>query len=177
MPGDVVRVRVTKYDGSPHRDYLTVRLGADEHGIWLGLPVAVFRVGNAVLLCPPGETWTALFWESPRRVDIYCDITTPVLCQVDTVTMVDLDLDVCRRWPSGEVFVADEDEFDEAIPRLGYPDDLVAAARDTVTRLRTAMAARIEPFGEVGWRWVDQFAKVRPSIATQHAIPGRETVT
>jgi hypothetical protein len=69
----------------------------------------------SVLLVPVDQPWTATF-NAPRGArfdhEVYIDITTPPMWLDDdaVVTMVDLDLDVLRRW-DGRVEVADEDEF------------------------------------------------------------------
>ena len=39
-PGDPVRVVMTKWGGRPHWEYDATYLGSDEHGDWLGCPVA-----------------------------------------------------------------------------------------------------------------------------------------
>ena len=58
---------------------------------------------------------------------MYVDITTVPVWAGDTVTAVDLDLDVVRGW-TGRVWVDDEDEFAAHRVRYGYPSDLVRLA-------------------------------------------------
>ena len=59
--------------------------------------------------------------------DVYVDITTVPVWSGDTVTAVDLDLDVVRGW-TGRVWVDDEDEFAAHRVRYAYPSDLVRLA-------------------------------------------------
>ena len=87
MPPDVVRVDYRKYDGSPHRSYPALRLGEDEHGVWLGVPGgdlvnsgATFKYDDPyVLLVPRDGWWTAMFNSPLRRTEIYCDVATPAI--------------------------------------------------------------------------------------------------
>jgi len=161
----VVRVRYRKYDGSPHRSYPAVRLGADQHGDWLGVPGGDFVAAAAsefkyedpyVLLVPHDAWWTAMFNSPPRRTEIYCDITTPAQWDRDGVHLTDLDLDVRRRRDDGSVELVDEDEFDAHCTKYGYPDDVVSAARVAANWLLDALARESEPFGSDFRRWLDK---------------------
>src|SRR5262249_23490938 len=137
-----------KYDGSPHRSYPAVRLGADGHGDWLGVPggefvaaaVATFKYTDPyVLLIPPHAWWTAMFNSPPRQTETYCDIATPAIWGADHVVLTALDLDVRRRRDGGEVELLDEDEFAAHRVRYRYPerviDEAFAAAKWLVTAL------------------------------------------
>lgn len=162
-----VNIVYRKYDGSLHW-HLTMRyLGEDEHGVWLGTrPGNTMRKGDGpevpiphanICVFPRGAWWTGWFNGVPQRVDIYCDITTPPEWPSPTeVTMVDLDLDVCRRRDDGSVHLLDEDEF-EAHQRLyGYPDDVVAEATRAAEFLRKAISEGAEPFSKVYPAWFDR---------------------
>jgi protein associated with RNAse G/E len=83
------------------------------------------------------------------RTEIYCDITTPVRWPSRTeVTMIDLDLDVCRT-RRGTVELLDEDEFACHQVRYGYPADVIAQAERSAAWLRAALAQDREPFASV----------------------------
>jgi protein associated with RNAse G/E len=143
-----------KYDGQPHRLVEAVRLGEDEHGLWVGsAPGTRGQVADGswrtidhhrVRLFPRGQWWSALFNDTPHRTAIYCDITMPAEFGVDSVTAVDLDLDI-RLLRDGTVHVMDEDEFAEHQVRYDYPPQVVATARATCARL-AATIATTEPF-------------------------------
>ena len=61
------------------------------------------------------------------------------------------------RWRAdGRIEIADEDELEEHTALYGYPDDIVQRARATAAEIRDAMSARSEPFGAVGWAWLDE---------------------
>jgi len=161
----VVDVRYRKYDGSAHRSYPAIRLGADEHGDWLGVPggdfvaaaVSQFKYADPyVLLVPRHAWWTAMFNSPPRRTEIYCDVTTPAEWDGDGVCLTDLDLDVRRRRADGTVELVDEDEFAAHCDRFGYPDDVVSAARTAAAWLFDSLRGGIEPFGDDFRRWLDK---------------------
>jgi protein associated with RNAse G/E len=145
------------------------RLGADEHGIWLGLPAhSVMRKGHNpevdlpeahVVLFPRDAWWTATFNAAPRRTEIYCDITTPPRWpSPDEVTMVDLDLDVLRKRGADDPILVDEDEFAEHQVRYGYPAEVIGAASEAAQWLMEAVGARAGAFGGAHERWLSMVA-------------------
>jgi protein associated with RNAse G/E len=159
-----VRVVYRKYDGSLHWNHPALRLGSDQHGLWLGVPLGTLvHKGEPewgpveapfVLLMPAAGWWTATFNAEPHRTEIYCDITTvPHWRTPDEITMVDLDLDVRRR-RAGQVELLDEDEFAEHRVRFGYPAGVVDAARAAAGWLFTAVRDRVEPFDTASAPWL-----------------------
>lgn len=173
MTGENVRVVYTKFDGSLHWHQTMTRLGEDEHGVWLGArpglraqrghePPTVFQHAH-VMLFRPDVWWTASFNARPQRVEIYCDVTTPISWpDPNQVTMVDLDLDVVRGrrrvvWPGrGTVSVLDEDEFAEHQVRYAYPQDVIAKAWESTTWLTAALADDTEPFATAYRPWLSR---------------------
>jgi uncharacterized protein len=151
-----VRVVYRKYDGSLHW-HMTMRwLGEDEHGVWTGSPpMCTMRKGDGpvvtfphaqIMLFPRDSWWTAAFNDVPAKTEIYCDITTPVRWpSPGEVTMIDLDLDVCRM-RGGAVELLDADEFAEHQIRYGYPADVISAAERSAEWLQAALADGSEPF-------------------------------
>ena len=145
-----------KYDGSLHWNQTMRRLGEDQHGVWIGSPApTVMRKGDGPLvtlphasisLFPRGTWWTASFNGAPASTEIYCDITTLVQWpSPDEVTMVDLDLDVCRK-RDGTVMLLDEDEFAEHQVAYGYPAEVISAAEQSARWLQSALGDGSEPF-------------------------------
>jgi protein associated with RNAse G/E len=162
MAPDVVRVEYRKYDGTPHRSYPALRLGEDEHGVWLGVPQNTFHGESFkyedpyVLLVPRAQWYTAMFNAEPRRTEVYCDIATPADWPVNGhVQLVDLDLDVRRRRVTRSVELVDEDEFEAHRVRFGYPDEVVAQAWKTARWLVRALADGTEPFAGGYHAWLD----------------------
>jgi hypothetical protein len=101
---------------------------------------------------PAAGCWTACF-NADNNLEIYVDVTTRPTLDDDTVRAVVLDLDVVR-WRDGRVEVLDEDEFAEHQVQLGYPAELIRAARQTCDWLVEAVTSRTEPFGQAGADWL-----------------------
>jgi uncharacterized protein len=165
MPSELVHVRFTKWDGRLHWHFDMTRLGEDEYGIWLGAPAGtpvqrgsdVPKISPAFAALMPSGLWTAVFNEvtpdSPFGYDLYVDVCTPPVWDGNTVTAIDLDLDVVRTF-AGDVRLEDEDEFVEHATAMEYPQHLVAAARAAAATMFSAVESGEEPFDEVGKRWL-----------------------
>ena len=163
-----VKVRFSKWDGTPHWAFDMERLGEDVHGLWLsaaagtdlrrGTEPSISAKHGFVKVVTPGQWWTALWnegpWSDGRSIRTYVDVITPAVWDGDTVRMVDLDLDVVRR-SDGTVEVDDEEEFDEHRVAMAYPDHIVDKARTETARLAIAVERGIEPFGSAGDRWLE----------------------
>ena len=128
-----VRVVFGKWGERPHWEYDAVRLGDDDHGLWLGLPegTSMARPGARftttepqVVLVPPGAGYVATFFEPGGRA---------------------------RR-----VWVDDEDEFADHRVRFGYPAEVVDHAVTTCEDVRRAVERREGPFDDAtAGRWLD----------------------
>jgi protein associated with RNAse G/E len=151
---DMVRTLFRKYDGRPHRLLEAINLGEDQHGLWTGsLPGTRAQRADGtwvtidhhrVRLFPHGQWWSALFNDEPHPTRIYCDITMPAEFGVNSVTTVDLDLDV-RLLRNGTIRVMDEDEFALHQVAYAYPAQVVATAQATCNWI-TANISTAEPF-------------------------------
>jgi protein associated with RNAse G/E len=169
---ELVRTLFCKYDGRPHRQVDSIRLGEDEHGLWVGsLPGGLGRRGDGrwvsidharVRVFPRNAWWSALFNDEPHETEVYCDVITPAEIHDDTVTTVDLDLDV-RRYRDGRVRVLDEDEFEAHRVKYRYPDHVVDTARLTCEWI-AAHIGTSEPFTSAYKRYLDR------TRALAHAI-------
>lgn len=166
-PGSLVRQRYRKYDGSPHWQFETYYLGSDEFGHWLGgRPGSVCeRPGlrfiadvHWVTLIPEDDWFVATFNDQGGSMGsrIYVDLSSVPQWRGDEVRSIDLDLDVIRRFGSGEVFLDDADEFEDHRVRFGYPPELVETVRRTAEGLLVAVRDGAEPFGVVGAAWLDR---------------------
>ena len=162
-----IEVRYRKYDGSLHWNLRMLRLGEDEHGVWLGLPRdSRMRKGEGpwvpipqahVILIPSApDTWfTACFNGEPEQTAVYCDITTPAdWPHPGEVTMVDLDLDVLLQRSQPAAILVDEDEFAEHQVRYGYPGDVVRNAELAAQVLLEAVSDGTGPFGGAHLPWL-----------------------
>ena len=158
----MVHVRFTKYDGTLHWHFDVVRLGEDDHGVWLGgrdgTPVRRGAEPPLIstpfaLLVPRDGWWVVTFNpdvpDSPFQHVIYADVCTPAEWDDATVSAVDLDLDVAMR-SDGTVSLLDEDEFEEHRETMAYPPHVIDRARGSAASLFAAIEAGREPFGSAG---------------------------
>lgn len=173
----VVRVRSTKWDGTPHRDSPAWELGVDHWGTWLAqasgstvTTAAGSYLSAAGLRLLRSDQWWSVFYMTDQRHSsfsmVYVDIATPVVRAGQTMMFVDLDLDVCRKRGAG-VQILDRDEFETHRVRYRYPDHLVRAAEQSVTEVTTLLARRREPFRYAPQRWMGALTEVLrdPSLA------------
>jgi hypothetical protein len=174
-----VRVRSRKWPDRPHWEFDAVRLGEDEHGVWVGAPSgtamrrpgAAFRTDRAqVSLVPRDQPFLSTFY-APGGVspfEVYVDITTVPAWSDGTdetdgtgtgapgapvVSMVDLDLDVIRGW-TGRVWVDDEDEFAAHRVSLAYPADVVRLAATSCAAVRAAVEGGRPPYDGSAGAWL-----------------------
>ena len=90
----------------------------------------------------------------PCLTELYIDITTvPQWVGDDQVEMVDLDLDVVRRF-DGSADIIDEDEFAENQTRYGYPPEVITHAVQAASAMLSAITSGTEPFGQVCRVWL-----------------------
>ena len=157
-----VHIDYRKWPDRKHWQYAVERLGEDEHGQWFWAPAGNrLQRGDEppkpakqlyVLLVTPDGWWSPL-WNDADDIEVYVDIATPAQWNGETVTMIDLDLDVVR-FRDGRVLIDDEDEFLEHQVAYGYPPDLIEKARAVTNEIEAMVTARVEPFGAVGEAWL-----------------------
>ncbi len=153
---------MTKWGGRPHWEMDAVYLGADEHGDWIGFPIATLmsRPGfelvtkNHQVGLVPRAGFLATFHGPGGTVRTYVDMTTVPVWDGSVVRAVDLDLDVIERL-DGTAFVDDEDEFAEHRVRFGYPSEIVSLALTTSESVLAAVSERTAPFDGSCQPWVD----------------------
>jgi hypothetical protein len=160
-----MKVRYTKWGDRPHWRFEAEDLGRDRHGLWLGgrrgitqqrgNEPPILSAHDFVMLVPETGCYTA-FWDADDPIELYVDVSTRPIVDDRTVAVVDLDLDVVR-YRTGEVQVLDEDEFAEHQVLFDYPPWLIEQARTTADWLVRAISDRVEPFGDVGARWLAEF--------------------
>jgi protein associated with RNAse G/E len=81
------------------------------------------------------------------------NVGTPCTWSENTVSQIDLDLDVVR-YHNGSCAVIDEDEFEDRKTRLGYPPRLVEQASDAAARALRLLETDAEPFRNVSADWL-----------------------
>ncbi len=167
MP-DAIHVRYAKWDGALHWHFDARLVDRDDHGTWLLVePGTAYRRGEEperidehgfVLLIPETGWWSAYFNAVPRRSSrhlVYIDINSAARWDGNTVSLIDLDLDVTLS-PDGEVRLIDEDEFEAHQGLYGYPRDIIEKTRQTATQVFDAISRGDEPFGTAGFGRVAQ---------------------
>jgi len=165
-----VRVVARKWPDRPHWEFDAVRLGEDEHGVWVGAqpgtpmsrPGASFVTDQAqVSVVPRDAGFVATFYAPGGRspCDVYVDITTVPRWSADHVSAHDLDLDVVRGW-TGRVWVDDEDEFADHRVRFGYPADLVRLATTSCAAVHDALVGRRPPYDGTAVAWLNALGTV-----------------
>jgi len=178
---DVIHVRYTKWDGTLHWHFDAVLMDRDHHGTWLLVePGTEYRRGQEpgridehgfVLLIPEIGWWSAYFNAVPRRSSrhlVYVDINSAARWEGNTVSLIDLDLDVTLA-PDGLVTLLDEDEFEAHQDLYGYPQDLVEKTRATAADVFDAISRGDEPFGGAGFgRVADQLGWAPGKVVEGH---------
>jgi hypothetical protein len=76
--------------------------------------------------------------------NVYCNVGLPPIITAQTISYVDLDLDV-RFFPDGTYEVLDEDEFIEHTARYNYPEHIQQESWKAVEDLLTLWRNRIPP--------------------------------
>jgi protein associated with RNAse G/E len=147
-----------KWGGIPHYRGPVRELGADEHGTWLWGPAGrtIFRgtealfvtEHDALFVVPPGEWWAASWWLGHEELDLYVNINTPAVRAANSISTVDLDLDVIR-FRDGAVEIVDRDEFAVHRVQYGYPDDVVEATERVASALADLVTRNAPPFDGV----------------------------
>ncbi|WP_214729925.1 DUF402 domain-containing protein [Exiguobacterium sp. s168] len=82
--------------------------------------------------------------ERTGEVTYYCNICLPPILQGNTLSFIDLDLDLVQR--NGEWKVVDEDEFLENQKLYDYPSDVIERARASLLSLQRRIAEQQFPF-------------------------------
>jgi uncharacterized protein len=83
----------------------------------------------------------------------YVNIATPAKWDADTVTAVDMDLDILRLTEDGKVIIDDEDEFEHHRELFQYPQALVDTCRGELTRIHRVMEQREGVLSDAIFDW------------------------
>jgi uncharacterized protein len=147
-------------------------LGEDQYGQWLGVRKGdqwwsadpsrsgVF-INSLVKLVPHNTFWSVCFQPADPVVDV--DIILPVTWQGDILEEVDLELDILRA-ADGRVWVRDQDKFAQVRAEWPMPEDIASQAQQTCEQVRSWVEQGAEPFGSVGFGWLERFMKT-PAVS------------
>jgi len=171
LPGDAARLEMTKWVDRPHWAMDAVYLGADARGDWIGFTsgthmsrpgMEVTTSNEQVGLVPADGAWLATFHGPGGSVWTYVDMTTVPTWDGATIRAVDLDLDVVEDLDH-QVYVDDQDEFDEHRVEFDYPAEIVDLATRTRDVVFAAVRDRTTPFDGSAEPWFDVLARVTQS--------------
>ena len=171
--GDRIRLVMTKWGDRPHWEMDAVYLGADAAGDWIGFPVgtvmsrpgvSITTTNEQVCLVPSsgtavGQAWLATFHSPGGDVWTYVDMTTVPKWAGRTVRAIDLDLDIVEGLDR-EVYVDDQDEFDQHRVEHSYPREVVDLALATRDIVLTAVRDKYPPFDGSATPWFDVLRSV-----------------
>jgi protein associated with RNAse G/E len=160
-----------KWDGKRHKFGQVDHLGDDQFGTWLwGRAGRTIVVGanafvteqDAVYLAAPGAWWMPGWWSGHPEISLYVDICTPVVCDLDHVEYVDLDLDVVR-YTDGRAETVDRDEFEANQIAFNYPAEVIAGAEDAARIVLNLIERKDPPFdGVVAQDWFKRARTIAP---------------
>ena len=148
MQGREITINARKYDGSLRRQW-TAGIVSQTEELTIAVGRFEFDVEHSDLgLIKQGTVSFEHFWRD-RWYNIfrfhepdgslrnyYCNVAMPFTLEGETLEFVDLDIDVVA-WPDGRVEVLDRDDFEVNSVKFGYPEDVIAAAEQSLAELLT----------------------------------------
>ena len=154
---DQLTVRVLKYDGTEYRRWTARR--SRRQGSLLVLDAEFeYDVHHDLLGAIQSGTRTIEYYWLDRWYNVlkflnddattrhfYCNITTPPKLETQTLTYIDLDIDVLAL-PDFSYQILDLDEFEANAKTYGYPEEVHTNAHIAVDRLRQMIETREFPF-------------------------------
>lgn len=155
--GRIIRVASLKFDGRLHRSW-PARLARREGPLLVLEGVFETKVQHTLLgTIAAGTLSTEYYWTdrwysvfrfrepSGRLRNYYCNINRPVEFDNDTLSFVDLDIDVLVA-PDFSYTVLDEDEFEAHAEQFGYDEALRERVRASLADLLGLIETRDFPF-------------------------------
>jgi uncharacterized protein len=155
--GSLVKVHSCKYDGRVNRSW-RARLSSFEGSLIILEGLFEEEIRHTILgTILEGTLSTEYFWKDrwlsvfrfrePSGVlrNYYCNINTPVHFEDDTLSFVDLDVDVLVR-PDFSYSVIDEDEFESHAELYEYPGEYRVRVRESLEELIYMIENRQFPF-------------------------------
>src|SRR5436309_4392147 len=154
-----VTVRSLKYDGRVHRSW-HARIIRREGALIVLDAFFAEEVRHSILGTIEAGTLSREFFWTDRWYSIfrfsepggrlrcfYCNLNTPARLEGDTLSFVDLDVDVLVR-PDFSYRILDEDEFEAHAELYRYPHEYRARVRDSLDELIRLIEGRQFPFSQ-----------------------------
>jgi len=158
-------VRVLKYDGAEYRRW-NARLARQEGSLLILDAEFDFDVDHESLGAISKGARTVEYYWLDRWYNVfrflnnggdtrlyYCNINTPPVLEGDTLSYVDLDIDILVQ-PDFSFEVLDLDEFEVNAAQYGYSSEVKNSARAAVDELISVIEKREFPFTEKRSAWL-----------------------
>lgn len=152
------RVEARKFDGQLHYSLPGQLVEDDGERLWLhctpDVPINHVTRGWQRPLGHPSDmffwrsAWYNVYvnWDAEGQLDeFYCNVGLPPTISGNTITFVDLDLDVLVR-ADDSVYLLDADEFEEHIRHYNYPREIQRNARLAALDIITLWRMHKTPF-------------------------------
>jgi len=156
---DSIIVRVLKHDGAEHRRW-HARLSRQEGALIVLDAEFDFDVDHRLLGQISRGTRTIEFYWLDRWYNVfrflkddgttrlhYCNVNTPPVFENETLTYIDLDVDLLVQ-PDLSYEVLDLEEYEMNAERYGYSDEIKRQAHAAVDQLISMIETRQFPFSE-----------------------------
>ena len=152
-------VRALKYDGSEHRHWPAMLTKQEGSLIVLDAKFELEVVHPALGTIPAGTHSLEYYWldkcynvfrfaePNGDLRNYYCNINVPPTFDGETLTYVDLDLDILVA-PDLSCQVLDVEEFERNGGHYNYPDEVQENARGAVDELIEMIRTRAFPFSD-----------------------------
>lgn len=158
--GKSILVRALKYDGSVHRSWPAQVLSQDASLVVLDAKFPVEIVHELLGTIASGTHSLEYYWldrwynvfrfaqPDGKLRNYYCNVNVPAKFDGETLSYVDLDLDILVD-PDFSYRVLDVEDFERNARLYGYTEDVKANARQALTELVSMIETRAFPFSDL----------------------------
>ncbi len=155
--GQSIGIQAFKYPNIRHYEWQAELLEQTEDYVWIYCRPGrqfihhtknqVFTFDNTTVELFSLKEWytVAMVIEEGKVVSYYCNIAMPSVLQDDTLTFIDLDLDLFKP-KDGDWVVLDEEEFEANSIKYEYPPELKDAALRALDALKEKVLTGSFPF-------------------------------
>jgi protein associated with RNAse G/E len=152
-----VEVRACKYDGLLHRTWPAELVRREGALIVLDAKFPDEVIHDSLGTIAAGTQSLEYYWldrwynifrfaqPNGELRNFYCNVNVPPTFDGQTLTYVDLDMDILVR-PDSSYSLLDLEEFEANAVRYGYPTQVQASAQDAVNELLKMIRTRAFPF-------------------------------
>lgn len=159
MTGELLTVRVLKYDGSEYRRWNAQVARQDDTLLVLDAKFEFDVTHDSLGTIPRGTKTVEYYWfdrwfnvfeflkdDGSTRL-FYCNINTPASLDKGVLSYIDLDIDVLVQ-PDFSYQTLDLEEFEENASRYGYSDEVRHEAELAVNEVKRMIEDRQFPFSK-----------------------------